>query len=150
MRLEHAVDDGDVRAWDLVHRDVARLVPLIWRVRQEEQVPAVERGFHRATVNVCSPSFRQPPLSNTRLPPNKTRKLERENSPEDDDDRRLGVREEAQAFPDHKSGREHGHEVEDLEEHLETRQNGEPFFSIARTRVAPEYEHGGILASEAS
>ena len=76
MRLEHAVHDGDVRAWDLVHRDVARLVPLIWRVRQEEQVPAVERGFHRATVNVvCNPSVRQPPLPNTRLPPNKTQKL---------------------------------------------------------------------------
>ena len=50
VRLEHAVDDRDVCPGDLVHRDVARLVPLIRGVREEEQVAAVERGLHRAAA----------------------------------------------------------------------------------------------------
>ena len=44
-------------------------------------------------------------------------------APEDDDDWGLGVRDEPEALPDHEPGGEHGHEVEDLQQHLETRRD---------------------------
>ena len=118
MRLQHPVHDRDVRPWNFVHRDVARLVPLIRRVRQEQEVPAVERGLHRATSSrvsrqafSCFLPRAPPPL------------YLNGNAPEHDDDRGLGVRDEPEALPDHEPGGEHGHEVEDLQEHLETIQD---------------------------
>ena len=50
MRLEDPMDDRDLSARDLVDRNVACLVPLIGRIREEEQVPTVECGLHRPTV----------------------------------------------------------------------------------------------------
>ena len=44
------MDDRDLSTRDLVYRNVARLVPLIGRIRQEEQVPPVERGLHRPAL----------------------------------------------------------------------------------------------------
>ena len=46
--------------------------------------------------------------------------------PEHDNDRRLGIGDEAKPFPDHEAGGEHGHEVEDLQQHLETTQDATP------------------------
>lgn len=50
MRFQHAVDNGNIRARDLVYRDVSGCVSFRGWVRQEEQVAAVERGFHRPTA----------------------------------------------------------------------------------------------------
>ncbi len=61
MRLQHTMDDRDVRSRDLVHRDVARLISLVRRVCQEQQVPAVERRFHRATVSPPQPDIPSAP-----------------------------------------------------------------------------------------
>lgn len=43
--------DGDVASRYAVYSDVSRLVALTGRVREEEEVTAVERRFHRAAVN---------------------------------------------------------------------------------------------------
>ena len=48
--LEDSVHDRDVLSGDLVDRDVAILVPRVWRIDEEKEVPAVKRGLHRATT----------------------------------------------------------------------------------------------------
>ena len=50
MRLENSVHDGNVLSGDLVDRDVANFVPRIWRIDEEEEVPAVKCGLHGATM----------------------------------------------------------------------------------------------------
>lgn len=50
MCLQHAMNDGNVRSWDLVYGDVARLVALVDRVCQEEEIATIECGFHRAAA----------------------------------------------------------------------------------------------------
>jgi hypothetical protein len=50
MCLKHTMHNRDVCAGDLVHRDVPGLVALVRRVCKEEQVAAVEGGFHRSAV----------------------------------------------------------------------------------------------------
>ena len=115
------MDDRDVRPRDLVHGDVARLVPLIWRVRQEEQVPAVERRFHRATVHVSPPQADMTSATSTCPGPPRCELEDCDvcaDAPEHNNDRRLRVGDEPQALPDHEPGREHRHEVEDLQQHL--------------------------------
>ena len=46
VRLQHAMDNRNFRARNLVHCDVTRVIPLARPIREEEQVTAVERGFH--------------------------------------------------------------------------------------------------------
>lgn len=50
MGFEYAMDDGDVRARNLVDGDVAGMIALVDGVRQEEKVTAVEGWFHGSTV----------------------------------------------------------------------------------------------------
>ena len=116
--LQHSMYDGNIRAGNLVHCDVAGLVSLIWRVRQEEKVATVESGFHRATGSaysfwsgICSAH---------------TSAIE--DVPEHDHNWRLGVRDESQAFPYHEPGCEDRHEVENLQQHLETEERQNPSF----------------------
>jgi hypothetical protein len=44
--------DWYIRSRDLVHRDITDVVPLLGGIREEEQVSAVECGFHRSTDKV--------------------------------------------------------------------------------------------------
>jgi hypothetical protein len=44
--LEDSVHNGNVLSWDLVDRDVANLIPLVWRVDKEKDVPAMKRWLH--------------------------------------------------------------------------------------------------------
>ena len=44
--------DWYIRSGNLVHRDITDIVPLLRGVREEEQVSAVECGFHRSTDKV--------------------------------------------------------------------------------------------------
>ena len=48
--LEDSVHNGNVLSWDLVDCDVADFIPLVLRVDEEKDVPAMERRFHRATL----------------------------------------------------------------------------------------------------
>lgn len=50
MRLQHAVDDGDIRARDLIYSDVSGCVPFCRGIGQKEQVATVERRFHGSTA----------------------------------------------------------------------------------------------------
>lgn len=52
MGLHDPVHDWYIRSRDLVHRDVADVVPLLRGVGKEEQVSTVECGFHRSTDKV--------------------------------------------------------------------------------------------------
>ena len=49
MRLQHSMHDRGTPSRHLVHRNVPRLVPLVRRVRQKQQITTVKRGFHRST-----------------------------------------------------------------------------------------------------
>ena len=51
-RLNHTVYDRDITARYAIDGDVARLVALARRVREKQQVAAVERGFHRSAAGV--------------------------------------------------------------------------------------------------
>lgn len=50
VRLENPVHDWNCRTGYLVHRDIARVVPFPWRVREEEQVPTMEGRLHRTAI----------------------------------------------------------------------------------------------------
>lgn len=50
MGFKYAMDDGDVRAGNLVYGDVAGMIALVDGVRKEEKVAAVKGWFHGSTV----------------------------------------------------------------------------------------------------
>jgi hypothetical protein len=53
MRLENTVHNRDILAGDPVDGDVARLVALVRRVDEEEEVTAVEGRLHGAAGVLC-------------------------------------------------------------------------------------------------
>ena len=46
MGLKYTMDDGYFGSWDLVNRDVARMVPFRRGIGQKEEVAAIKRWFH--------------------------------------------------------------------------------------------------------
>ena len=50
MRFHYTMHDGDVGAWNLIHSNITRLIPLVGGVCQEEEVATIESRFHGATV----------------------------------------------------------------------------------------------------
>lgn len=102
VRLENSVDDGNVLSGDLVDRDVANLVPRVWRIDEEKEVPAVKCGLHGATMW----SEAQSHLARGGVPSRR-----RDDAPEDNNDRRLGVRDQPKTLINHKAGRENRSKV---------------------------------------
>ena len=97
------MDDRDLSTRDLVYRNVARLVPLIGRIREEEQVAAVECWLH-GTAARGQGSVRTSKRVRTKYA-----------APKDDDNWRLRIGYQPETLPHHKSCREHGREIQDLE-----------------------------------
>jgi hypothetical protein len=52
MSLRHSMHNRNVSSRDLVDGDITDVVPLLRGVSEEEQVSAVERGFHRSADEV--------------------------------------------------------------------------------------------------
>lgn len=93
--------DGDVLSRDLVDGDVANLVAGVRWVDEEKEVPAVERWFHGATIR-----FRRAKELSTRV--GEREFIEgRIDVPEDNNDRRLGVRDQSETLINHETGCEH-------------------------------------------
>ena len=92
-----------VSSRDLVYRDIADGVPVLRGVGEEEQVSAVERGFHRSTEEVRRGFFLI-----------RYRQIGTKKIPQDDDDWRLGVCQESETFPDHEAGSHDRCKVKDL------------------------------------
>lgn len=108
MRLENAMHDRDVLAGDTVDSDVARLVALVLRVDEEKEVPTVERRLH-GTAECCT---------SARGSENDLMGERKDHAPEDDDNRRLCICDQSEAFPDHETRGEDRCKVEDLKEDL--------------------------------
>ena len=91
MSFHDTVHNGNVCAWDFVNCYVSSVISFARRVREEQEVAAVERRFHRATT---------------------TGEIQRDiemldDAPEHHNDRRLRVTYKSKAFPDHESRCEH-------------------------------------------
>lgn len=100
----------DVLAGDSVDGDITRLVALVWRVDEEEEVPAVERWLHGAT-KWC---VRERECVGARIGERESKV----HAPEDDNNRRLCICDQPETFPDHETrGKDRG-KVEDLEKDL--------------------------------
>ena len=80
---------------DLVHRDITNIVAVLRGVSKEEQVSAVECGFHRSADKVRR-GFAQ-------LSKGVVKRAGTKSVPEDDDDWRFSVCQESETFPDHEA-----------------------------------------------
>ena len=110
MSLENTMYNRDVLAGDPVDGDIARLVALVRGVDEEEKVPAVERWLHGAAERCV----RERECVDARIG-ERERKV---HAPEDDDNRRLCICDQPEAFPDHETRGEDRGKVEDLEKDL--------------------------------
>jgi len=106
--LEDSVDDRNVLSRDLVDRDVANFVPRVWRIDEEKEVPAVKCGLHRAAIW----------LEQSCLARAGSTTEGRDDAPEDNNDRRLGVRDQSETLINHKAGRENRRKVQSLKHDL--------------------------------
>ena len=52
VSLHHPMYDWYIRSRNTVHRDIANVITLLRGICEEEQVSAVECGFHRSTDKV--------------------------------------------------------------------------------------------------
>jgi hypothetical protein len=95
--LENSVHDGDFLSRDLVDGDVADLVARVRWVDEKKEVPAVESWFHGAAI-----SFRGGDALSRRVREGEF--IEGKiGAPEDDNDWRLGVRDQSETLINHKA-----------------------------------------------
>ena len=86
--------DWYLRSWNLVHGDITNVVPLLGRICEEEQVSAIECGFHRSADRV----------QDIQLGTSVEQEVRVKDVRQNDDDRRFGVCQESETFPDHEAG----------------------------------------------
>lgn len=136
VRLHDTMYDGNIRARNLVHRDISRMISFTRRVREEQQVAAIERGLHGATT-ADDASIR---IGND----------DHASAPQDHNYRRLRVAHETEPFPNHQPGGKDRREVQDLEQHLRQHvsDRAEPEYSRRRTCRTPSLRR--VLSSSAN
>lgn len=56
VRLQHTMNDGNVRTGNLVYGDVASMIPLVWGIGEEQKIATVECRFHGSAMGTYKPS----------------------------------------------------------------------------------------------
>jgi len=104
--------DRDVLAGDPVDGDVARLVALVRKVDEEEAVPAIDASSMEPLCRARKAN------TSARGSENDGMGERKDDTPEDDDNRRLCICDQSVAPLDHETRGEDGGKVEDLKEDL--------------------------------
>lgn len=108
MSLYYPMYDWYLCSWNLVHGNITNVVPLLRGIREEEQISAIECGFHRSADKV------QDVQSGIGI----EREVRTGDIRQDDNDRGFSVCQESETFPDHEAGSHDRCKVEYLQQDL--------------------------------